>query len=85
MEGIAQKYLSQLENRASASGLQIQFPKTLASQLAVQGKQSGGARRIRHLVQEKVEGPLAVFLLKCPQKPTKVKTKLENGKLEFSL
>ncbi len=85
MEGIAQKYLTQLEGRASASGVQIQFPKTLAGQLAGQGKQSGGARRIRHLVQEKVEGPLALFLLKCPQKPTKVKTKLENGQLEFSL
>ncbi len=85
MEGIAQKYLTQLEGRASASGVQVQFPKTLASQLAGQGKQSGGARRIRHLVQEKVEGPLAVFLLKCPQKPTKVKTKLENGELVFSL
>ncbi len=85
MEGIAQKYLTQLESRAGASGVQIQFPKTLATQLAGQGKQSGGARRIRHLVQERVEGPLALFLLKCPQKPAKVKTKLENGQLEFSI
>ena len=83
MEGIARKYLRQMQARAAAGGMQISFPEELAVQLGSGGKEQGGARNIRHLVQERVEGPLAVFLLKCPKKPAKIKAKLEDGKLIF--
>jgi len=55
----------------------------LAKALGSKGKQQGGARSIRHLVQEQVEGPLAVYLLRCGKKPGKVKVKWEGGKVSF--
>ena len=83
MEGIARKYLRQLQARAAAVGIQLVFPEELAKDLGSKGKQQGGARQIRHMVQEQVEGPLAVFLLKCTHKPNRIKIKLEAGKLQF--
>ena len=83
MEKIAGKYLRQLQERVSANGIQISFPEELAQELGREGKQQGGARNIRHLVQDRVEGPLAVYLLKCSKKPGKIKTKWEDGKLIF--
>ena len=85
MEGIAQKYLRQLQKRAEAVGIQLLFPEELAKELGTKGKLQGGARHIRHLVQERVEGPLAVYLLKCAKKPNRIKAKLEEGKLVFQL
>ena len=83
VEGITAKYLRQLQERAAASGMQLQLPEELAGALGKKlGK--GGARNIRRLVQEKVEGPLAVYLLKSARKPTKVKVSLKDGKLQFS-
>ena len=83
MEAIARKYLDQLQARASAVGIQLVFPGELACELGRKSKQRGGARQIRHLVQEQVEGPLAMHLLKCTKKPSKIKIKLEDGKLSF--
>ena len=83
MEGIANKYLLQLQARAALSGVQLIYPEELAKALGSKGKQQGGARNIRHLVQEQVEGPLAVYLLRCGKKPGKVKVKWEDGKVFF--
>jgi ATP-dependent Clp protease ATP-binding subunit ClpC len=83
MEGIAKKYLSQLVTRVSDSGIQLVLPEELARELSKENKSDSGARHIRRLVQEQVEGPLAVHLLKCTKKPSKIKAKLENGKLIF--
>ncbi len=83
MEGIVWKYLRQLQARAASTGMQLSFPEDLAKSLALQGVKQGGARHIRHLVEEQVEGPLAVFLLKSPRKPTKIKSKFENNELVF--
>jgi len=83
LEGIAQKYLTQLQDRVSGMGIQLSLPEELSKELGAKGKQQGGARNIRHLVQEQVEGPLAVFLLKCAKKPNKIQGKLEKGKLIF--
>ncbi len=85
MEEIAQKYLNQLKSRAAAAGIQIAFPKELAADLSIKGKHQGGARQIRHLVQQQVEGPLAVFLLQCSRKPSKVYAKLEDDRVVFHL
>ncbi len=85
MEQIAGKYLKQLSRRAAAAGLQISFPPELARQLGHTMARQGGARQMRKLVQEKVEGPLAVFLLKNGKKPGHIKSHLENGQLHFTL
>ena len=83
MTGIAEKYLTQLLARTAAAGIQLIFPEELAGELSKRVGKEGGARQIRRLVQEQVEGPLAVYLLKCTKKPTKIKSKWEDGKLVF--
>ena len=83
MTGIVQKYLNRLQARAAASGMQIVFPEELAEALGRQCRGQDGARQARRLVQEQVEGPLAMYLLKCSKKPGKVKVKWENEKLTF--
>ncbi len=83
MEGIARKYLTLLQERAGSMGIQLQLPEELAVELGQHCGKQGGARRLRHLVQEKVEGPLAVFLLKNGKKPGKIRSRLEDGELHF--
>ena len=83
MEGIAKKYLALLQERAGVMGIQLQLPEELAMELGRHCGKQGGARQLRHLVQEKVEGPLAVFLLKNGKKPAKIKSRLEDGILQF--
>ena len=84
MEAIAEKYLRQLQERAAAGGIRLSLPDTLAGSLAKQCRGNGGARNMRHLVQEKVEGPLALFLLQNSQRPTRIKAAMEDGTLTFS-
>lgn len=83
IEGIARKYLGQLQQRATAAGMQLQLPEELAAELGSRCTQKSGARQLRRLVQEQVEGPLAVFLLKCSKKPAKIKARMDNGVLRF--
>ena len=83
MEDIARKYLHQLQQRAEAGGVQLQLPEELARELGSCTGKQGGARQLRRLIQEKVEGPLAVFLLKCAKKPNRVRCKWENGAARF--
>ncbi len=85
MEGIAKKYLNQLLERTAANGIQLTFPEDLAKELSKQAKDQSGARYIRRVVQERVEGPLAMYLLRCAKKPTKIKSKLEAGELVFQM
>ncbi len=83
MEAIAWKYLGQLQERTASMGTQLQIPEeTLAFLL---GKCPGrdGARQLRRLVQNEIEGPLASFLLRCSRKPGKVKLRLEDGAVSF--
>ena len=83
MEHIARKYLLQLRSRAAAAGMQLQLPEELPAVLGSRSGKAGGARNLRRLVQEQVEGPLAAYLLRSGKKPAKVKGKLENGRLQF--
>ena len=83
MEKIAGKYLAQLQERAAESGWQLLLPEELAYHLGQDCKKQGGARQIRHLVQERVEGPLAAYLLRCEKKPGKIRGNWENGALQF--
>lgn len=84
MEQIAGKYLTQLCGRAGAAGMQLQLPGDLAAHLGALCRGSGGARRLRHLVQDRVEGPLATFLLENTKRMTKITAHLENDHLTFT-
>ena len=83
MVQITQKYLHQLQQRAAAAGMQLQLPQELARELTACTKKQDGARQLRRIVQEKVEGPLAVHLLKSGRRPARVRGRLENGELQF--
>ena len=83
MEGIACKYLKQLQQRAAVAGIQLRLPEGLAAQLGRESCRQGGARHLRHLVQEQVEAPLSVYLLKHAKQPGKVQGILESGQLRF--
>ena len=83
MEHIARKYLLQLYRRVSAAGVQLTLPKELPAVLSGRSKKTGGARSLRRLVQDQVEGPLASYLLKSGKKVSKIKASLENGELLF--
>ena len=83
MEQIAKKYLDQLLTRAYETGIQLQLPLELAATLGRCSCTEGGARKLRQLVQDRVEGPLASFLLRCQKKPAKVRGYLQNGQLVF--
>ena len=81
MEIIAEKYLRQLKARTEATGTQLQFPQELAAHLGNKCRGKNGARNLRRLVQTEVEGPLASFLLRSSHRPTKVRIRLEEGKI----
>ena len=83
MEAIARKYLSQLQKRTEVQGIQLILPEALASNLGKASRGKGGARQLRRLVQEQVEGPLAAYLLGCSRKPSKVQALLEGEKVCF--
>ena len=83
MEEITQKYLRQLSQRSQAVGMQLQLPEELPGLLRGKSKDKSGARQIRRLVQEQVEGPLAGFLLRSGKKHTKVVGRIEDGQLQF--
>lgn len=84
MEAIAAKHLTQLQQRAAENGIRLSLPEELAGKLGSSGGKKGGARHIRHLVQEKVEGPLSVFLLRLEKKPAKIDVIMEADKLRFT-
>ena len=83
MECIARKYLLQLYSRARAAGLELELPGELPAVLGGQSRKAGGARSLRRLVQDRVEGPLTDHLLKSGKKVTKVQVKLKDGMLQF--
>lgn len=84
MESIAEKYLEQLRDRAKKQGLQLQLPPELAAHLAADCRGKGGARQLRSLVQTRVEGPLAGYLLEQGITAGTVNGALVEEKLVFS-
>ena len=83
MAAIAGKYLTQLQSRTAIQGIQLQLPAELAAELGKTCSGKGGARQIRRLVQEQVEGPLAAFLLGCSRKPARIRARWEDGCVRF--
>ena len=83
MEAIAGKYLAELCHRTASMGIQLQLPGELAASLGKTCRGKGGARQLRRMVQEQVEGPLALYLLQCSRRPAKVKGRMEEDRVCF--
>jgi ATP-dependent Clp protease ATP-binding subunit ClpC len=83
LESVAEKYLKELEKRVRPMGVELQLPQELARSLAGRCKVTDGARQLRRMVQQDVEGPLAEFMLRSAG-AGKVLGTLEEGKLTFS-
>ena len=84
MESIAGKYLRELTDRAGSQGIRLTLPEGLAASLGKTCRGKGGARQLRRIVQEKVEGPLAMHLLSCNTQPKKIQGKLDGETVIFS-
>ena len=72
LETIASKYLTQLHSRLEVIRVELRLPEQTASWLAKQCRAKDGARHLRRLVQERIEGPLAEFLLRSGKRSQKV-------------
>ncbi len=83
MEKIVEKYLQQLCQRTKEAGVRLQLPEKLSGTLSVYDKRQGGARHLRRVVQEKVEGPLAVFLLQSNKKTGTISACWEDNAIVF--
>ena len=83
MEAIAEKYLRQLQERTAACGIQLVIPEELAGLLCGRCRGKDGARQLRRLVQNEVEGPLASYLLRCSRRPAKIQIKMKDGAICF--
>lgn len=80
---IGEKYLRQLKKRLAESGVLLNWTGEVALFLADNTQKQGGARQMRRMVQEYVEGPLAVYLLKHAKKPGKIQVSVRSGQLHF--
>ncbi len=83
MAAIAQKYLTQLQQRMHASGILLTLPKELAQHLSKQCSPKDGARHMRRLVEQNVEGALSDYLINTNRKCTKIQGVLQGGELRF--
>ena len=83
MEQVADKFLRLLGDRSKRAGVELHLPGELAAHLRCVGK-DGGARQLRKLVQERVEGPLAQFLLEQDTERKTVECRLVDGAVQFS-
>ena len=83
IQGIVEKYLEQLKKRTENAGVQLQFPEGFSGELGKKAKRPDGARQIRRIVEEQVEGPLVAHLLRSNKKSAKIKVVWENDRVQF--
>jgi len=83
MNAIGQKYLKELTMRLDGMGIKLLLPQNLAEKLANKCKNKDGARYLRRLVQDTVEGPVAEYLLACSKKNSVVETYWEGDGLKI--
>lgn len=81
MEKIAEKELLLLHHRATAVGIELELAENLAAGLAASCKGKGGARQLRHLVQERLEAPLAELMLRTEPLPQHIKAEMTDDKI----
>ena len=83
LRSIGEKYLQELIGRMERMGIQLQLPECLAENLSRRCVKKSGARCLRRLVQEEVEGPLSLLLLGCSRKPAKIRGIFQDETLRF--
>ena len=83
LEAIAGKYLSQLCVRANNAGLDLELPEGTAGYLAAKCRGKGGARQLRKLVQEELEGQLAAVALETTGERKRICVLLEENCLRI--
>ena len=83
LQNITGKYLEQLRLRASKTGLALYYGPELSGYLCSQCRGREGARSLRRLVQSRVEGPLAEYLLRSSRRPGKLLICEKNGEICF--
>ena len=85
MEAIADKFLRQLSGRSRERGIEFSYSKELVAHLGSCCKGRSGARELRHMVQDRVEGPLADFLLGCESSPAHITARVEEDRVLFQI
>ena len=85
LEQIAHRALIRFHSRLEALGVNLQLPPELARTLAAGCKRQGGARQLRHALQQQLEAPLALLLLKAEHKPENITAVLEGDDIHFCL
>ena len=83
MAGIAEKYIRLLQQRLTSTGIQLSVDSAVSRYFAQKCKPKDGARHLRRLIQEEVEGPLSEFLLTAPRKSAKIHCTLEGDQVQF--
>ena len=81
---IVEKYLQQLKERAEENGIHLTWCEELPAFLVKSVENKDGARQLRRTVQDRVEGPLATYLLEMEKTPVKIRIRLNNNGLYFS-
>ncbi|MBR2048401.1 MAG: ATP-dependent Clp protease ATP-binding subunit [Oscillospiraceae bacterium] len=80
---IADKFLAQLQTRLGEQGIRLRYPVELSRDLSQRCGVRSGARQMRSLIQNRVESPLASYLLRCPEKPRELAAFLEEDRVCF--
>ena len=80
---IVEKYLRQLQKRTADMGVQLKWTAEVSEYLTAVKTEQGGARYLRRVVQDRVEGPLAVYLLKADKLPAKLEVRVKKGEIDF--
>ena len=83
MVGIAEKYIRQLQSRLGVTGIQLTVDEAVPCDFVSRCRPKDGARHLRSMVQEEVEGPLAEFLLASSKRITRIHCTIENNKVQF--
>jgi phosphoglycolate phosphatase-like HAD superfamily hydrolase len=77
------KELRRFVGNGAQNQIRLALPEDLAAWLGRKCQGNGGARQMRRLVQEQVEGPLAAFLLRCSRKPSRITGSLKEEAICF--
>ncbi|MBQ7330545.1 MAG: ATP-dependent Clp protease ATP-binding subunit [Oscillospiraceae bacterium] len=85
MVGIGEKYLHKLQQRLASGGIAITFDKEIARHYADKCGAKDGARQLRRMLQEEVEGPLSEFLLSAPKKISKLHCCFDGNIIQFQM
>jgi len=83
LRAVAEKYLRHLQERLRTMGIKISWPTGLADWLVQQCKATEGARHVRRMVQQLVEGPLSDYLLQSGKQNGTIHCKQEGDNLVF--